>query len=41
MDRKMAGTIVAPSAYLFKHPPQQFPDDVAKAMMDEFIVGKS
>jgi myo-inositol-1-phosphate synthase len=40
MDRRLAGAIAAPSAYLFKHPPAQYPDDVAKAMMDEFVEGK-
>src|SRR5512138_921868 len=41
MDRNLSGAMVAPSAYLFKHPPRQFADEVAKAMMDEFIEGKS
>ena len=40
MDRKLAGAIEAPSAYLFKHPPQQFTDDIARAMMDDFVENK-
>lgn len=40
MDRKIAGAVPAPSSYLFKHPPEQFTDDIAKAMMDEFVEGK-
>ncbi|HTX73553.1 MAG TPA: DUF1611 domain-containing protein [Rectinemataceae bacterium] len=40
LDRKQSGAIPAPSSYLFKHPPRQFPDDVAKAMMEDFIAPK-
>jgi len=38
-DRKLSGAIETPSAYLFKHPPKQFPDTVARSMMEEFIAG--
>jgi len=37
MDRGLAGPILAPSAYFFKHPPQQYPDSVAYEMMEKFI----
>jgi myo-inositol-1-phosphate synthase len=39
MDRKVSGAITSPSSYLFKHPLKQFPDDEARAYMDEFIAG--
>lgn len=40
LDRGMRGAILAPSAYFMKSPPQQFPDDVARRMVEEFIAGK-
>lgn len=40
MDRGVSGALTSPSAYLMKTPPQQFPDDVAKRMLEEFIQGK-
>lgn len=39
MDRGVGGPLISPSAYLCKHPPQQFPDAVAKQMVEEFISG--
>ncbi|MDL1896477.1 inositol-3-phosphate synthase [Anaerolineae bacterium CFX7] len=39
MDRKIAGAIYAPSSYFMKSPPQQFPDDVARQMVEDFIKG--
>lgn len=40
MDRKIGGPITSASAYLMKHPPIQYPDNVAKQMMEEFIQGR-
>jgi myo-inositol-1-phosphate synthase len=37
MDRGMAGSLVAPSAYFMKSPPKQFTDDQARQMVEEFI----
>ena len=40
VDRKIGGPIISASAYFMKHPIQQFPDDTARAMVEEFIAGK-
>jgi len=40
MDRKIGGALVSSSAYFFKVPPIQYPDYVAKQMLEEFIEGK-
>jgi myo-inositol-1-phosphate synthase len=37
MDRGMAGSLVAPSAYFMKSPPKQFTDDQARQMVEDFI----
>jgi len=39
LDRGLAGPLLGPSAYFMKSPPQQFPDDVAHDMVEEFIAG--
>ncbi len=39
LDRKVSGAIYAPSSYFMKSPPQQFPDDVARQMVQDFIKG--
>jgi myo-inositol-1-phosphate synthase len=39
-DRKMGGPLISPSAYFMKHPPQQYSDDNARDMVEEFIKGK-
>ena len=39
LDRSLSGTLVAPSAYLMKSPPQQITDDKAREMLEEFIAG--
>ncbi|MCD6590713.1 MAG: inositol-3-phosphate synthase [Candidatus Aenigmarchaeota archaeon] len=39
LDRGIGGPLISPSAYFMKHPPQQFPDSVAKQMVEEFIKG--
>lgn len=40
MDRGVSGTLVGPSAYFMKSPPIQYTDDVARQMVDDYIVGK-
>jgi myo-inositol-1-phosphate synthase len=40
-QRGMRGPVLAPSAYLMKHPPEQVSDDVAYRWMEEFIRGDS
>ncbi|MCX6802244.1 MAG: inositol-3-phosphate synthase [Candidatus Diapherotrites archaeon] len=40
LDRKLAGPIIGPSSYFFKHPPKQFPDYQAKKLVEEFVEGK-
>jgi len=39
-DRNIGGVLISPSAYFCKHPPQQFPDPVARQMLEEFISGQ-
>lgn len=38
--RGQGGILYSPSAYFMKHPPQQFTDDEAYRMTEEFIAGK-
>ncbi len=38
-DRGIAGPLFSISAYVMKHPPTQYPDDVARTMVEEFIEG--
>jgi len=40
LDRGISGALKAPSAYFMKSPPEQFSDDVARRMVEEFIKGK-
>ncbi len=37
LDRGIGGRLISISSYTMKHPPQQFPDDVARRMVEEFI----
>jgi myo-inositol-1-phosphate synthase len=39
LDRRLAGTIVAPSSYFMKSPPKQIPDDLARERVEAFIAG--
>ncbi|MBI2578662.1 MAG: inositol-3-phosphate synthase [Candidatus Aenigmarchaeota archaeon] len=39
LDRGISGPLHSISAYTMKSPPQQFPDDVARIMVEEFIKG--
>lgn len=40
LDRETSGALTSISAYLMKHPPQHYPPDLAKQMIEEFISGK-
>ncbi|MEW6068643.1 MAG: inositol-3-phosphate synthase [Nitrospirota bacterium] len=39
-DREIGGVLISPSAYFMKHPIEQFPDEKARSMVEEFIQGK-
>jgi len=39
LDRGVGGVLTGPAAYFCKHPPQQFSDDVAAQLTEEFIAG--
>ena len=39
LDRKLSGSLVAPSSYFMKSPPVQFTDDEARMKVEEFIRG--
>ncbi len=39
-DRSISGSLLSAPAYFFKHPPQQYPDDVARQMTEDFIKGR-
>jgi len=41
LDRNLGGTVVAPSAYFMKSPPQQIHDDVAHNGVEDFIAAKN
>ncbi len=40
LDRGVAGQLVSISAYTMKSPPQQFPDPIAREMVEQFIRGE-
>lgn len=40
LDRKIGGALIAGSAYFMKHPPEQFTDEKAREMVEEFIKGQ-
>ena len=41
LDRNIAGPLLAISAYTMKHPPVQYPDELAKEMVERFIFGEA
>jgi myo-inositol-1-phosphate synthase len=41
LDRRLGGTIVAPSAYFMKSPPRQIPDDRAREGVEDYIKGRN
>jgi len=40
LDRGISGILYSPSAFLMKHPPKQYVDDIAYQMTEDFIAGK-
>ena len=40
IDRGVGGVLESLSAYYFKHPPKQVPDDIARQWVEEYIQGK-
>lgn len=38
-DRRVGGVLISPSAYFMKHPMVQYPDEEARNMVEEFIIG--
>lgn len=40
-DRGIGGPLLAISAYTMKHPPIQYPDELAKEMVERFILGEA
>ncbi len=40
-DRGTGGVLEGPSAYFMKSPPRQYPDDVARQMVEDFIAGRA
>lgn len=40
LDRGIGGLLISPSAYFMKYPRIQYPDEVARNMVEEFIEGK-
>ncbi|MBI4399402.1 inositol-3-phosphate synthase, partial [Candidatus Micrarchaeota archaeon] len=40
LDRGVGGALISSSAYFMKHPPVQYPDDIARRMVEEFISGE-
>jgi myo-inositol-1-phosphate synthase len=39
LERGVGGSLVGPSAFFCKHPAQQFSDDIAAQLTEEFIAG--
>ena len=40
LDRGLKGALEAPSAYLMKSPPEQWPDELARQRLERFIAGE-
>src|SRR5213083_1614977 len=41
LERGEGGALIGPSAFFCKHPPQQFSDDIAAQLTEEFIAGEA
>ena len=41
LDRGLSGALVAPSSYFKKSPPRQYPDHIAKELVERFIAGET
>lgn len=39
LDRNIGGALTSISAYIMKHPPKQYPDSIAREMVEEYIKG--
>ena len=39
LDRGIGGAVIGPSAYFMKSPPEQYTDNAARDMVEEFIAG--
>ena len=39
LERGIGGPLVGPSAYFMKSPPHQYPDEVARQLVEDFIAG--
>ena len=40
LDRGLKGALLAPSAYLMKSPPEQWPDALGRERLERFISGE-
>lgn len=40
MDRNISGTLLGPASYFMKSPPEQYPDEEARAKVEAFIAGE-
>lgn len=40
LDKGIGGALTSMSAYVMKHPPTQYPDSIAREMVEEFIKGE-
>ena len=40
LERGIGGVLPSPSAFFMKHPPEQYPDDEAMKMTEDFIAGR-
>ncbi len=41
LERGVGGALIGPSAFYCKHPPEQFSDDIAAQLTEEFIAGEA
>jgi len=41
LERGQKGTLIGPAAYFMKSPPEQYDDDTALRMVEQFITGES
>jgi myo-inositol-1-phosphate synthase len=41
LERGVGGALIGPSAFFCKHPPEQFSDDIAAQLTEEFIAGEA
>ncbi|MGZ4127547.1 MAG: inositol-3-phosphate synthase [Actinomycetota bacterium] len=40
LERHISGPLIGPSSYFMKSPPEQYPDDVARTLVEAFIAGE-